>query len=79
LVTNPIPQADEIPAETLRPVIEAALADAEQRGISAKQVTPFLLDHIFHATNGASLAANIALVRNNARLAASIAQAYTRN
>ncbi len=75
LVANPIPEADEIPADTLAPVIEAALAEAEARGIAAKAVTPFLLDHIFHATDGASLAANIALVKNNARLAARISAA----
>ena len=76
LVANPIPAEDEIPAETLAPVIAAALAAAEAAGIAAKAVTPFLLDHIFHATNGASLTANIALVKNNARLAARIAQAF---
>jgi len=73
LVGNPIPLEAEIPRETLAPVIEAALAAAQAQGIAAKQVTPFLLDHIFHATEGASLTANIALVRNNARLAAKIA------
>ncbi len=73
LVGNPIPLEAEIPRETLAPVIEAALAAAQSQGIAAKQVTPFLLDHIFHATEGASLTANIALVRNNARLAAKIA------
>jgi pseudouridine-5'-phosphate glycosidase len=76
LVANPIPEKDEIAAETLAPVIAAALAAADRAGIAAKQVTPFLLDHIFHATDGASLTANIALVMNNARLAAKIAQAF---
>jgi len=75
LVANPIPEADEIAADTLAPVIAAALAEAERQGIAAKAVTPFLLDHIFHATGGASLTANIALVENNARLAARIAKA----
>ncbi len=75
-VANPIPLADEIPAETLAPVIAAALAAAEAQGIAAKAVTPFLLDHIFHATDGASLTANIALVKNNARLGAQIARAF---
>ena len=75
LVANPIPVADEIASEVLAPVIAQALADAQTQGIGAKQVTPFLLDHIFHATNGASLTANIALVKNNARLAAEIAKA----
>ncbi len=75
LVANPIPAGDEIPRSRLEPIIETALAQARERGIAAKAVTPFLLDHIFHATDGASLAANIALVRNNARLAAAIARA----
>ncbi|WP_421704121.1 pseudouridine-5'-phosphate glycosidase [Aliiroseovarius sp.] len=73
LVANPIPAEAEISRETLAPVITAALAAAEDQNIAAKQVTPFLLDHIFHATDGASLTANIALVRNNAALAAQIA------
>jgi pseudouridine-5'-phosphate glycosidase len=75
LVTNPIPIADEIPAATLAPIIAKALAEARAQKISAKAVTPFLLDQIFALTDGRSLSANIALVRNNARLAAEIAQA----
>lgn len=74
LVANPIPASDEIPAGDLAPLIDRALADAEARGIAAKAVTPFLLDRIFELTEGRSLTANIALVRNNARLAAGIAR-----
>ncbi|MCA0204902.1 pseudouridine-5'-phosphate glycosidase [Pararhodobacter sp.] len=74
LVTNPIPAEDEIPRAEIMPVVEAALAEAEAQGISAKAVTPFLLDRIFTATSGRSLDANIALVLNNARLAAQIAR-----
>ena len=74
LVTNPIPAEDQIPAEVLAPVIEQALSEAAAQGISAKAVTPFLLDRIFTLTDGASLTANVALVRNNARLAAAIAR-----
>ncbi|ROU04155.1 pseudouridine-5'-phosphate glycosidase [Histidinibacterium lentulum] len=74
LVTNPIPEADEIPSDDLAPAITMALAEAEARGIAAKAVTPFLLDRIFHMTDGRSLTANIALVLNNARLAAAIAR-----
>ncbi len=73
LITNPIPQATEIPAATLAPIIAQALAEAEAQNISAKAVTPFLLGRIFELTEGRSLTANIALVRNNARLAAQIA------
>lgn len=76
LVANPIPEADEIAADELSPVIAAALDAAARDGIAAKNVTPFLLDHIFHATDGRSLTANIALVKNNARLAARIARAF---
>jgi pseudouridine-5'-phosphate glycosidase len=75
LVANPIPAADEIARAELSPLIETALAEAAGQGIAAKAVTPFLLDRLFHLTAGRSLAANIALVRNNARLAAEIAAA----
>jgi pseudouridylate synthase len=77
LVANPIPLADEIPAATLAPLIARALSEADMQGIAAKAVTPFLLKRIFELTDGASLRANIALVRNNARLAAQIARAMT--
>ena len=73
LVTNPIPQEAEIAAETLAPIITKALTEAKIGKISAKSVTPFLLKRIFELTEGRSLTANIALVRNNARLAAQIA------
>lgn len=73
LVANPIPEADEISRDVIGPVIETALAEATAQGIAAKAVTPFLLQRIFELTNGRSLASNIALVLNNARLAAAIA------
>ena len=73
LVANPIPAQDQIPADTLAPLIAQALAEAEAQKIAAKKVTPFLLDRLYHLTEGQSLTANIALVRNNARLAAAIA------
>ena len=75
LVANPIPVADELPSAMLAPLIDTALREAQAQGISAKDVTPFLLRRIFELTDGASLAANISLVRNNARLAAEIARA----
>ena len=73
LVVNPIPPKAEIPREVMIPFIEAALSDAEAQRITAKRVTPFLLDRLYHLTEGRSLTANIALVLNNARLAAAIA------
>lgn len=79
LVTNPIPAADEIPREDLAPHIEAALAEAAEKGIAAKEVTPFLLDRIWEMTGGRSLEANVALVLNNARLAARIAAALAQS
>lgn len=74
LVANPIPASDEIPRAVIDPVIEAALGEASAQGIAAKAVTPYLLGRIFELTEGRSLAANIALVLNNARLAAAIAR-----
>jgi pseudouridine-5'-phosphate glycosidase len=78
LVANPVPAADEIAADTLAPAIETALAEAAAQGIAAKAVTPFLLQRLFELTGGRSLTANIALVLNNARLAAAIATEITR-
>ncbi len=75
LVANPIPAEAEIPLAEISSVIEQALSAAQSAGIGGKAVTPFLLQHIFEATQGRSLEANIALVLNNARLGAEIARA----
>ncbi len=77
LVANPVPQEHEIPAAEIAGYIETALAEASKRGIAGKAVTPFLLSHMFEITGGRSLATNIALVRNNAALAAQIAVALS--
>ena len=76
LVANPIPVDDEIPAEIMNGYISTAQAEMTAQGVSGKQVTPFLLQRIFELSNGESLKANIALVKNNARLAADIAVAF---
>lgn len=76
VVANPIPADAEIPAAEIAPVIEAALRKAAAKGIRGKETTPFLLAEIAGVTEGRSLAANIALVRNNARVAAAIAVAF---
>ena len=75
LVANPVPASDEIPAETMAGYISAAQQAARDGGVSGKAVTPFLLQKILELTDGASLKTNIALVENNARLAAQIARA----
>ncbi len=73
LVANPVPEGDEIPAAEMAGTIAAAQAEATKKGVSGKAVTPFLLSKILELTAGASLKTNIALVENNARLAARIA------
>jgi len=75
LVANPIPEQDEIPSATLAPLIVEAQAQAAAQGITGKAVTPFLLQWLFERTEGRTLQANIALVMNNAQLAARIARA----
>lgn len=75
LIGNPIPVEHELPAEVEREAIAAALADAEASGVAGRDVTPFLLDRLRVATAGRSVASNVALLRNNARLAARIAAA----
>jgi len=74
LVANPILLGDQIPQSEIDPMIAQALTEAAQQKITAKAVTPFLLSRVFDLTQGRSLTANIALVLNNARLAAQIAQ-----
>jgi pseudouridine-5'-phosphate glycosidase len=78
LVAQPIPAEHEIPLAELEAAIDAALAEAARQGVAGKRVTPFLLDRIVAATSGRSLAANVALVRHNARLAGEIALARAR-
>jgi len=75
LVANPVPTADEIPAGEMAAHIEAAQRDTVRERVAGKAVTPFLLDRILQSTSGRSLTTNIALIKNNARLAAEIALA----
>ena len=77
VVANPIPQSAEIPASEIAPTIEKAIAEASELGVHGKNVTPFLLGRLAEITQGRSLTANIALVKNNAKLAAEIAVAYS--
>ena len=74
LVTNPIPEAYSMDPEVINKAIDDAVAEANRKGIRGKQTTPFLLAKIKDITGGDSLASNIQLVYNNARLAAQIAK-----
>ena len=76
VLANPIPADAELDRELHDRVLADGLAAAEVAGVRGKDVTPFLLDHFHRATHGASVAANVALVLANARLAAEVAVAY---
>lgn len=73
VVANPIPEEDAMEESFISAVIEKALSEAREKQIGGKQVTPFLLGKVKELTDGKSLIANIALVKNNARLGAKIA------
>ena len=75
VIANPIPAAHAMPRAVIDAAIEQALSDAQAQGISGKQTTPFLLERVNALTGGNSLAANIELVLNNARLASAVAVA----
>jgi pseudouridine-5'-phosphate glycosidase len=76
VLANPIDAPDELDRDAHDRTLQAGLAAAEQAGVQGKDVTPFLLEFFHRETQGASLAANIALVRANARLAGEVAAAY---
>jgi pseudouridine-5'-phosphate glycosidase len=73
LVAAPIPAADEIPAAEIEPTILQAVAEVEQKGLRSAQVTPYLLSRLAELTGERSLRANLALLKNNARIAGQIA------
>jgi pseudouridine-5'-phosphate glycosidase len=75
LVANPIPETDELPREIYESALEGALAGAEAQGLRGRAVTPFLLDRLHALTGGASVKANVALLRHNARVAGELAVA----
>lgn len=75
LIAVPVPASAELPAELLEAAIASALVEAEARGIEGSASTPFLLRWLARQTDGASLNANIALLENNAAVAAQIAVA----
>lgn len=75
LVTVPIPSAAELPAAEIEPAIQSAITEAQEQGLRSAQVTPFLLRRLSELTGDASLTANLALLKNNAQVAAQIAVA----
>ena len=74
LVTVPLPVEDAIPAVEIESHIQQALEEAQEQKISGQAVTPFLLARVSQLSGGASLQANLALLKNNAKVAAQIAQ-----
>jgi pseudouridine-5'-phosphate glycosidase len=75
LVVAPVPAEDEVPANEIKDVIDEALGAAAREGVTGRGVTPFLLSRIAAKTGGRALRANIALLKNNARIAGAIAVA----
>ena len=76
LVTNPIPEEYAMPLDVINNAIDTAIAEAEAAGIKGKETTPFLLAKVAELTGGDSLASNIQLVFNNAKVAAQTAVEY---
>ena len=76
LVTNPIPEEFSMPKEVIDAAIDQAIAECNAQGVKGKETTPFLLARVAELTGGDSLASNIQLVYNNAKLTAQTAAAY---
>ena len=76
LVTNPIPEEYAMPLDTINAAIDQAIGECEAKGIHGKETTPFLLARVAELTGGNSLASNIQLVYNNAKVAAQTAAHY---
>jgi pseudouridine-5'-phosphate glycosidase len=75
LFAAPVPEADEVPFGEVEPIVAAALEEAVAVGVSGGAVTPFVLERVAAGTGGRSVAANVALVEDNARWAAALAGA----
>ena len=78
LVTNPIPEEFAMPLETINAAIDQAISECSEKGIHGKETTPFLLARVAELTGGNSLASNIRLVYNNAKIAAQTAAVYAK-
>ena len=79
LIANPVPDEQEIIAEEMEIHIQKALNAAKEKKITGKEVTPFLLQYISEHTKGESLEANIALIKNNAKVGAKLSVAYSKS
>jgi pseudouridine-5'-phosphate glycosidase len=77
LVANPIPAEAEIPRDEIETAVHVAVVNALKLGVAGKSLTPYLLSRVLEITGGRSLESNVALVLNNARLAARIAEALS--
>lgn len=75
LVANPIPEEYEVPYDELMKYVEMAVSEAKEKGVSGKGLTPFLLGRLSELSDGKTLEANVALLKNNASLAGKIAKA----
>lgn len=75
LLTVPVPEEFEVPNDQLQTALDDALQNAERNSIAGRELTPFLLSHMAEQSEGATLRANIALLENNARVAAEVAVA----
>lgn len=78
LIANPIPEAHALPGDEIEAAIVRAVSEAETKGITGKEVTPYLLAALVKLTEGRSLAANMALAEHNAKVGAQIAVSYAR-
>ncbi|BFO20584.1 hypothetical protein SHKM778_69720 [Streptomyces sp. KM77-8] len=76
IVAHPVPEEEQLDPGLHARVLDEALRACEAEGVTGQAVTPFLLDHLVRGTDGASLAANLAAVRGNVRLAARIAASW---
>jgi pseudouridine-5'-phosphate glycosidase len=77
LVTVPVPAEAEVPAAILQDVLSEALDEATRKAIAGRDLTPFLLSRMAERSGGATLKANVALLENNARVAAEIARSIS--
>lgn len=77
VVAVPVPKEFEVDAGLVEKSLDEALSEAERRSVTGRELTPFLLSHLAAHTSGATLRANVALLENNARVAAEIAKAVT--